>query len=80
MSICFDGKTGDQAISDLGKDLTGLARIWCSSQRENFVGELLHCFCGLRADENAVASGSITILRLNELRFFALLASCKSRR
>ena len=47
MSICFDGKTGDQAISDLRKNLTALSGVWRGREGEYFVGELLYCFCDL---------------------------------
>ena len=43
---------------------------WGFGQRENFVRELLDCFRGLRADENAVAFRSGASLRLNKVSSF----------
>ena len=57
--------------SDLRKDLTTVAWIRCCGQRKDFVRELLHCVRGIRADENAEASGSGAALRLNERPSFS---------
>src|SRR3990172_1455753 len=71
-------KVVDQTDSDLRKDLTCVAWIRCCGQRKDFVRELLHCVRDIRADENAEASGSGAILRLDKRRLSLVVYAANS--